>query len=120
MLSMPIKVEGKKISGYKFYLLEEYRPPSRGGNTSALHSHIFEIDGEKYSFQALGSQQWIYKSDTVYFEYEINGTYKNVKKETIVTLDKSGKKVERGNRDVKKKLRTAKSKLPTSKREQRD
>ena len=116
----PLRVEGKKITEYNLYLIEEYRPPSRGGNTSALHSHVIEIDGENYSFKACGSQQWIYKTDTVSFEYELNGDYKNIKKETIETLDRKNQVVVRGNRSGKKQLRTAKARLPASRREQRD
>ena len=114
-----LKIENKKITGYSLYLKEASRPPSRGGNTSALHSHVLDIDGEIYSFLARGSQQWVYKSDTVSFEYELNGTYKNIKQETIVTLDSKKNTVVRGNRGYKKQLLTAKTRLPASKREQR-
>lgn len=114
------KIEGKKIGAYEKYLKENSRPPSRGGNTKALHSHVLEIDGEKYSFLALGSQQWVFKSDTVSFEYEVNDGYKNIDKETIVTIDRNGRPIVRGNRGFKSKLRTATTRLPGSRREQRD
>ena len=71
------KVTKKKIEKYGFFLKEKSRPPSRGGNTKALHAHVITIDGETFSFLALGSQQWVHKSDLVSFEYEINGQYKN-------------------------------------------
>jgi len=113
------KIEGKKINAYEKYLRENSRPPSKGGNTKALHSHILEIDGENYSFLALGSQQWVFKSDTVSFEYEVNDGYKNIDKETIVTIDRNGQPIIRGNRGFKPKLRTADSREPASRREQR-
>lgn len=114
------KVEDKKINAYQKYLQENSRPPSRGGNTKALHSHVLEIDGEKYSFLALGSQQWVFKSDTVSFEYEIKDGYKNIDKETILTIDRHGHLIVRGNRSFKSQLRTATTRLPGSRREQRD
>lgn len=114
------KIEGKQITAYGKFLVENSRPPSRGGNTGALHSHVLEIDGEKYSFLALGSQQWVFKSDTVSFEYELKDGYKNIALETIITLDRHGQSVVRGNRGYKSKLRTAVTRMPGSRREQRD
>ncbi|MCO7519076.1 MULTISPECIES: hypothetical protein [unclassified Pseudomonas] len=115
-----LRVESKKITSYGLYLKEPHRPPSRGGNTGALHSHVLEIEGEKYSFLALGSQQWVFKADFVSFEYEIKGGYKNIIKETIVTIDRYGKVAIRGNRGFKMQLRSAPARLPSSRREQRD
>lgn len=114
------KVEKKKIDSYKVFLRENSRPPSKGGNTKALHAHVLEIEGEIYSFLALGSQQWVFKSDTVSFEYEVNVGYKNIIKESIMTVDRNGHPVVRGNRGFKAKLRTAVTRLPGSRREQRD
>lgn len=99
-------VERKKISSYKMFLKENYRPPSRGGNTNALHSHVIEVDGEKYSFLALGSQQWIYKNDIVSFEYKVENNYKNIVNASIVTTDKKGQEISRGNRGFKQQLRS--------------
>lgn len=115
-----MKIENKKITGYRLFLKENYRPPSKGGNTSALHAHIIEIDGDKYSFLALGSQQWIFKSDSVSFEYEIKDGYKNIDVKTIVTRDRKQAIVVRGNRRSKLQLRTALTRVPSSRREQRD
>lgn len=114
------KLENKTVSAYGKFLRENHRPPSRGGNTRALHSHVLEIEGEKYSFLALGSQQWVFKSDSVSFEYEVKDGYKNIFKETLVTLDRFGRTVVRGNRVFKKRLRTATARMPASHREQRD
>lgn len=112
-----MKIENAKIEDYQKYLQEKSRPPSKGGNTKALHSHVLVIDGEKYSFLALGSQQWVFKTDLVSFEYELNGQYRNIEKETLVTVDKSGSQVVRGNRGFKKQLRTADTRMPVSRRE---
>lgn len=113
-------ITGMQITDYSMFLKEKSRPPSKGGNTKALHSHVLTIDGERYSFLAVGSQQWVYKLDTVSFEYEVNNGYKNVLKETLKTVDVSGKVVVRGDRGFKKKLRTADTRLPGSRRERRD
>ena len=112
-----MKIEQASIEDYQKYLVEKSRPPSKGGNTKALHSHVLVIDGEKYSFQALGSQQWVFKNDLVSFGYELKGQYKNIIKETMVTFDKAGKEIVRGNRDFKKQLRTADTRMPVSRRE---
>lgn len=113
-------VSNKKITSYDKFLTEKSRPPSKGGNTKARHSHVIVIEGERYSFIAFDSKQWIFKTDTVSFEYEVNNGYKNIIPETIITIDKDGKSVVRGNRGYKKKLRTADTRLPGSRRECRD
>ncbi|MDS9873558.1 hypothetical protein RMI40_01725 [Pseudomonas protegens] len=115
-----LRVEGKKITSYGLFLQEPSRPPSRGGNTGALHSHIIEIEGEKFSFLALGSKRWVFKSDFVTFDYEIKNGYKNIIKETIITIDRYGETVSRGNRGFKKQLRSTSARLPGSRREQRN
>lgn len=114
------KIEHKQITAYGKFLVEHSRPPSKGGNTGALHSHVLEIDGDKFSFLALGSQQWVFKSDTVSFEYELRDGYKNIALETIVTRDRHGQLVVRGNRGFKSKLRTVSTRMPGSRRQQRD
>ncbi|WP_226898714.1 hypothetical protein [Poseidonibacter ostreae] len=112
-----MQVDNAKIESYKKYLTEKSRPPSKGGNTKALHSHVLYINGEKYSFFALGSQQWVFKSDIVSFKYEVKGPYKNIITETLITIDKSGNQVVRGNRGFKSQLRTANARMPVSRRE---
>lgn len=115
-----LKVENKIITSYEKFLREKSRPPSKGGNTKALHSHVLEIEGQKYSFLALGSQQWVFKSDSVSFEYEIKDGYNNIVKETLVSFDRHGQPVVRGNRGFKNTLRTATTRMPGSRREQRE
>jgi hypothetical protein len=112
------KIENRKFEAYGKFLQEKSRPPSRGGNTNALHAHVLTIDGEKYSFLSPGSQQWAFKSDTVSFEFEINDGYKNIIKETFIAISKSGDPVVRGNHGFKRKLRTADPRMPVSRREQ--
>ena len=115
-----MKIENKKIESYGKYLREKSRPPSKGGNTNALHAHVLIIEGEKYSFLALGSQQWVFCSDTVSFEYEIKDhKYKDIFAKTLITIDKNGNKVIRGNRGYKTQLRTADTRMPVSRREMR-
>ena len=111
------KIEEKKISSYTTFLQENSRPPSRGGNTKALHSHQMIIDGEKFSFLAYGAKHWVYKRDTVSFEYETKDIYKNIIKETIETTDQNGKEVVRGLRGFEKPLRTSETRMPVSRRE---
>nr|DAZ31452.1 MAG TPA: hypothetical protein [Caudoviricetes sp.] len=113
-------VSNKKISSYEKILTEKSRPPSKGGNSKARHTHIITIDGERFSFIAFDSKQWIFKTDTVNFEYENNNGYKNIIPQSIVTTDKDGKRIVRGNRGYTKKLRTADTRLPGSRRECRD
>ena len=114
---MSKRITDVQIDSYNVYLHEPSRPPSRGGNTRALHQHVIHIAGERYSFMALGSQRWVFKNDRVFFDYELNGPYRNILKETLVTVDANGKSVVRGNRGFKRQLRTALARLPGSRRE---
>ncbi len=109
-----------KIENYTTILKEKSRPPSKGGNTKARHSHAIFIDNVMYTFLVFGSQQWAYKTDTVSFEYDVvDDKYNNIKKETLVTVDKNGDPVVRGNRGSKK-LRTADTRLPARRSEWKD
>ncbi|BBV41350.1 hypothetical protein [Citrobacter portucalensis] len=117
---MSNKVKDAKIEEYFTVLKEKSRPPSKGGNTKALHAHYIKIDGMLYSFLAFGSKQWIFKTDRVSFEFEMNGEYRNILRESIITIDSNGEVVIRGLRGFSKKLRTADTRLPASRRECRD
>ncbi len=93
---------------YTSILFEHSRPPSRGGNTSALHLHRMKIDGEWYTFFSRGSKKLVFKNDTVSFRYILTPEgYRNVIKHTIVTHDAKGARQYRGDRRYKKTLRTA-------------
>jgi hypothetical protein len=109
------------LEGYETYLKDKYRPPSKGGNTRAWHQHVVTIGGEKYSFLALGARKWAFAKDTISFDWLWDETerYRNIDSGTIVTKDASGKVVLRGERGTKP-WRTAETRMPVSRREQRD
>ncbi len=114
------RVENANIEDYKTFLVEYSRPPSKGGNTSAMHSHAFWIDGQKYSFLARGARKFVFKDDTVSFDYYVTEDgYRNILRHSIVCRDKNGKTVLRGDRRNKAQLRSAPTRLPGSRREQR-
>jgi hypothetical protein len=115
-----MKIENAKTEKYTSSLLEESRPPSKGGNTEALYMHFVTINNITFSFKALGTKQWIFKEDTVSFEYENNGEYKNIIHKTLETINKKGEIVVRGIRGEKNKLRTAKTRMPVSRKEMRN
>lgn len=115
------RLEKAQPTDYLTFLQEYSRPPLRGGNTSALHVHTMIIEGQKYSFFARGARQWVYKGDTVSFSYRVTEKgYRNVLRGTIVTQDKAGRPVVRGDRRAKPVLRSTPAKMPGSRREQRD
>lgn len=95
------------VESYVTYLKEPYRPPSRGGNTKALHAHCLTVNGETFSFLALGAKKFVYKGELISFKYQIVNNYKNIIKETISSKDKKGVKHFSGNRDYKLTLRTS-------------
>ena len=101
------KLVSVSIDDYKKSLWESARPPSRGGNTKALHRHSMEINGDWYSFFALGAQQWAFKGDILKFDYILTPKgYRNVIKNSVSATDKKGNLVHRGNRGFKKQLRS--------------
>lgn len=115
------RIEGAKVEGYETFLVEEYRPPSKGGNTSAMHAHTMLIDGEKYSWWARGTRKWVFASDTASFDYYVTEKgHRNVLPHSVVAVDKNGKVQLRGDRRKKTKLRSAPTRLPGSRREARD
>lgn len=119
--SEPNEIGPVSVSEYRTFLNEPYRPPSKGGNTRALHQHSFLIEGQRYSFLALGAKKWVFKNDTVQFSWQWDDSrkYRNVISESIKTYDYKGDAVVRGERGTKKK-RTAPARMPASRREQRD
>lgn len=114
---MPLRIADAVVTKYRTALREPHRPPSRGGNTSALHAHYLVIDGEVYSFLALGTKRWVFAKDRVSFDYEAKGPYRNIIRDTIETIAPNGQSVIRGNRGGKRTLRTAQTRLPSSRRE---
>lgn len=65
-----MRVENAKVEKYRTFLKDKYRPPSKGGNTGAWHLHVLQVNGESYSFLNAGSQKFVFKNDTVSFEWE--------------------------------------------------
>ena len=78
------------------------------------------MSGQQFSFLALGSQRWVFKRDVVSFDYEMNGTYRNIVPISLRTVDAKGREVVRGNRGWKLQLRSAPARLPASRRERQD
>lgn len=112
------RLENVQISDYKTFLVEYSRPPSKGGNTSAMHAHTIWVEDRKFSFWARGARKFIFKSDQASFEYyETEDGYLNILPKTIVCKDANGKVVHRGDRRSKPKLRSAPTRLPGSRRE---
>ena len=116
-----MRIERTDIEDYQAYLKDKNRPPSKGGNTRAWHSHVLIIRGEKFSFLALGARKWVFASDTVSFEWNWNDTqeYRNIAPDTIKVWDKDGNEVVRGERGTKP-WRTATTRLPGRRREWKD
>lgn len=115
------RVVNAKVDDYRVVLTEYGRPPSRGGNGRAWHVHIMTINGERYSFRALGRKQWVFAADTVSFAWRWNETkkYRNVVDGSLSTADRNGRPVVRGIRGWKPQ-RTAETRMPVSSREWRD
>lgn len=116
------RVEEAKLERYVKVLVEKSRPPSRGGNTRAMHRHILVINGVGYSFLAAGSRQFAFKSDTVSFSWRWDDTrkYRNIDVETLVVKDKVGQIIVRQVVGAKAQWRTADARMPVSRREFRD
>ena len=116
-----MKIENATVNEYQAFLKDHSRPPSKGGNTKAWHVHVMAIGDDKYTFLALGTKQWVFKNDSVSFDWNWDETAKRryIDKDTIITIDKTGKAIVRGHRGLKP-WRTASSRLPASRREWRD
>lgn len=109
------------VENYDARLWEHSRPPSKGGNTGALHRHRFTVDGQWYSFFGRGRNRRIFKNDTATFDYVVTEDgHRNVLQHTIRTRDEKGNFHARGDRSWKPKLRSGPTRLPGSRREARD
>lgn len=115
-------VDWTAIDDYRTGLREPSRPPSKGGNTVALHGHSIKIGDAWFSFLALGAQKWVFASDSVTFDWAWDASvkYRNIVKDSVRTLDKNGTPVVRGNRGSKPTLRTAQTRLPARRSEWKD
>lgn len=105
--SEPEQVDVTNIDLYLTCLVEHSRPPSRGGNTGALHAHTIFIDGVKYHFKALGSKKWVYAKDTCSFDYYEKNGHNILIKKSLTTWDSKGNEIVRGDRSFKYTLRTS-------------
>jgi hypothetical protein len=108
-----MRVEKATVESYGSYLKDKHRPPSKGGNTRAWHQHVLVIDGEKYSFLAAYAGKFVYKGETVSFDWEWDESkrYRNIDRSTVVAWDAAGNRTIRGNRSDKT-WRTADTRLP--------
>lgn len=104
-------VSNAKISEYRTRPVERTKPGS-GDSAKILHSHTIVVGGEEYTFLAKGHRKWAFKTDTISFDYNskmLNGkTYNNIVKSSLVTYNKEGEEVIRGDRSYKKVLRQPK------------
>jgi hypothetical protein len=118
---MRVRDEQAEVEHYGVYLKDKSRPPSRGGNRRAWHQHVLTIGGETYAFLAAWSGKFVYKGETVSFDWEWNegGKYRNVALMSVVARTKSGNEVRRGERDSKP-WRTADNRLPARRCEWKD
>lgn len=116
-----MRVERAQLEDYKIYLQEKYRPPSKGGNTRAWHSHVMVIDGERYSFLAAWAGRFVYKGETVSFDWDWDTTrkYRNIDRSSVIAYSRAGKEVVRGDRSDKR-WRTATTRLPARRSEWKD
>lgn len=99
------EIKNEKVVSYKFSHLEDHRPPSRGGTTNDNYLHILTINKKDYTFIAIGQRKWVFKHDTVSFEYHERQGRREISKNTLKALDKNGNEVVRGDRGVKNKWR---------------
>jgi hypothetical protein len=116
-----VHVERAEIEQYTITLKDKSRPPSKGGNSRAWHRHVMTIGGETYSFLATWSGKFVYKGETVSFDWEWDstGSYRNVDRTSIVAWSTAGEKIVRGERGEKR-WRTADNRLPARRSEWAD
>ena len=116
-----LRLENVQISDYKTFLVEYSRPPSKGGNTSAMHAHTIWVGDRKFSFWARGARKFIFKTDEASFDYyETEDGYLNILPRSIICRDAKGKIAHRGDRRSKAKLRSAPTRMPGSRRERKN
>jgi hypothetical protein len=98
-----VKVEKAQVEKYGVYLKDKSRPPSRGGNKRAWHQHVIAIRGERYAFLAAWSGKFVFKGETVSFDWEWDETnnYRNINVGSVVAFSDDGKHKVRGERGSK-------------------
>jgi hypothetical protein len=116
-----LRVERAEVEHYGVYLKDKSRPPSRGGNSRAWHQHVLTIGGERYSFLAAWSGKFVYKGETVSFDWDWDEDkrYRNVEISSVFAVRANGEEVVRGDRGSKA-WRTADNRLPARRSEWKD
>ena len=101
--------------------MDKYRPPSRGGNTTAWHRHVLIIGGKAYSFLAAHAGKFVYKGETASFDWDWDesGKFRNIEIRSVVAHKPDGSAIVRGNR-APKRWRTAEAKAPGRRSERED
>ncbi|NML96123.1 hypothetical protein [Novosphingobium olei] len=95
-----MRVEKAEVEHYAAYLKDKSRRPSRGSNRGALHQHILTVGGETYSLLASWSGKFVYKAETVSFDWELDGSgnYRNVDLASVVTFKPNDEQARQGAR----------------------
>src|ERR1043165_9507749 len=116
-----LRVERAEVEHYGVYLKGKSRPPSRGGNSRAWHQHVLMIGGKRYSFLATWSGKFVYKGETVSFDWDWDKDqrYRNVDVASVVAWKPNGEQFWRGERSSKT-WRTAYNRLPARRSEWKD
>ncbi|MCZ4292054.1 hypothetical protein [Hoeflea alexandrii] len=98
-----MRIEKADLENYGVYLKDKSRPPSRGGNKRAWYQHVMVISGEKYSFLAAWSGKFVFKGETVSFDWEWDEThkYRNADAASVLAWTADGKQRRRGERGSK-------------------
>lgn len=63
-------MEDAEVEHYGIYSKEKHRSHSKGGNTGAWHPHVLRIGGESLSFLAAHAGKFVYKNETISFDWE--------------------------------------------------
>lgn len=116
-----MRVEQAEVEHYRAYLKDKYRPPSKGGNAGAWHQHVLRIGGENYSFLAAHAGKFVFKGETVSFDWDWDETkrFRNVVVDSVVAHRRDGSPVVRGSRGGKA-WRIAETRLPARRSEWKD
>lgn len=116
-----MRIEKSGFHAYNTYLAEPSRPPSKGGNTKALHRHVIIIGGDKYSFFAPWAGKFAYKGELISFDWDWDktGEFRNIVKPSFEAFAKDGTVQIRGDRGDKVR-RTANARPPGRRSEWKD
>lgn len=98
-----MRIENATVESYTSVLKDKSRPPSRGGNTRAMHRHALTIGGQVFSCLAPWAGKLVYKGETVSFDWDWDAsqTYRNIALPTLVAHNAAGEAIVRGDRGSK-------------------